>query len=253
MRTSGLRLAAVLLGCVLGTTQVHAELPEGYRVVLFTENFPPFNMAVDGKNFARDEAINGISTDLVREMFKRAKIDYNLSLRFPWDRIYNLTLENANYGIFSTTRTPEREGLFKWVGPLATSSWVVMAPQNSSITVSDVKALGKYRVGAYKNDAVSLFLEGQGLVPINALRDQENVAKLQSGQLDLWATTDPVGRYLAKQAGVSNLKIVLRLREATLYLALNKDTPDEVVNRLQQALDAMRQEGVVERITRNYL
>ena len=253
MRAFWWRMAGMLLGCILGMTQARAELPEGYRVVLFTENFPPFNMAVDGKNFARDEGITGISADLVREMFKRAKIDYNLSLRFPWDRIYNLTLENANYGIFSTTRTPERESLFKWVGPLATSSWVVMAPQNSSITLGDVKALSKYRVGAYKNDAVSLFLEGQGLMPINALRDQENVAKLQSGQLDLWATTDPVGRYLAKQAGVSTLKIVLRLREATLYLALNKDTPDEVVNRLQQALDAMRQEGVVDRISKHYL
>ncbi|MEH3022126.1 MAG: ABC transporter substrate-binding protein [Pseudomonas oryzihabitans] len=253
MRTFWLRMGAVLLGGVLGLTQARAELPEGYRMVLFTENLPPFNMAVDGKNFARDDGIDGISTDLVREMFKRAGIPYDLSLRFPWDRIYNLTQENANYGIFSTTRTPEREGLFKWVGPLATSSWVVMAPQASGITLSDVKALGKYRVGAYKNDAVSLFLEGQGLMPINALRDQENLAKLQSGQLDLWATTDPVGRYLAKQAGVGNLKIVLRMREATLYLALNKGTPDEVVSRLQQALDAMRKEGVVESITKKYL
>jgi len=45
-------------------------------VVLLTENFPPFNMAVDDRDFARDEAIDGLSADLVREMFKRAGIDY---------------------------------------------------------------------------------------------------------------------------------------------------------------------------------
>lgn len=28
----------------------HAELPQDYKVVLLTENFPPFNMAVDDKN-----------------------------------------------------------------------------------------------------------------------------------------------------------------------------------------------------------
>lgn len=86
MRKSWLGIAGVLLGCALGMGVAQAELPPGYRVVLLTENFPPFNMAVDDKNFARDDAIDGISTDLVREMFKRAGIDYNLSLRFPWDR-----------------------------------------------------------------------------------------------------------------------------------------------------------------------
>ena len=81
---------------------------------------------------------------------------------------------------------------------------------------------------------------------INALRDQENVKKLTGGQIDLWATTDPVGRYLAKQEGVSGLQTVLRFNEAKLYLALNKDTPDEVVERLQKALEQMRQEGFVD-------
>ena len=33
---------------------------------LLTENFPPYNMAVDGKNFARDENITGIAADIVR-------------------------------------------------------------------------------------------------------------------------------------------------------------------------------------------
>ena len=50
MRTFWWRMTGVLLGCILGMTQARAELPEGYRVVLFTENFPPFNMAVDGKS-----------------------------------------------------------------------------------------------------------------------------------------------------------------------------------------------------------
>ncbi|MFZ3155769.1 MAG: transporter substrate-binding domain-containing protein, partial [Pseudomonas sp.] len=73
------------------------------------------------------------------------------------------------------------------------------------------------------------------------------------GKIDLWATTDPVGRYLAKQEGVSGLTTVLRFKEAELYLALNKDTPDEVVQRLQKALDELRSEGFVEDMTNSYL
>lgn len=230
-----------------------AELPQDYKVVLLTENFPPFNMAVDDKNFARDDSIDGISADIVREMFKRAGIDYTLTLRFPWDRLYRLTLDKPNYGLFSTTFTAERQPLFKWVGPIAKTGWVLLAAPGNNISVSSLKDAAQYRIGAYKNDAVSQHLESQGLQPINALRDQENVKKLVRGQIDLWATTDPVGRYLAKQEDVSGLNTVLRFNDAELYLALNKDTPDEVVQRLQRALDEMRSEGFVDEVTANYL
>ncbi|TRX74640.1 substrate-binding periplasmic protein [Pseudomonas mangiferae] len=239
------------LALVAGAAQ--AELPAGYKMVLLTENFPPFNMAVDDKNFARDDGIDGISAEIVREMFKRAKIDYSLSLRFPWDRLYKLTQEKPNYGLFSTTRTPEREATFKWVGPLGKTAWVLAAAPNSGITVKDLKDAGKYKIGAYKNNAVTQSLESQGVPLIIALRDQENAKKLERGQIDLWATDDPAGRYMARQEGVSGLRIVLRLNEAELYLALNKETPDEVVKRLQQALDQMRAEGFIDDITKNYL
>jgi polar amino acid transport system substrate-binding protein len=230
-----------------------AELPPDYKMILLTENFPPFNMAVDDKNFARDDSIDGISADIVREMFKRAGIGYTLTLRFPWDRIYRLTLEKPNYGLFSTSYTEERKPLFKWVGPIAKTRWVLMSAPGSDIKVSSLQEAAKYRIGAYKNDAVSQYLESQGLAPINALRDQENVKKLVRGQIDLWAATDPVGRYLAKQEDVTGLNTVLLFKEADQYLALNKDTPDEVVQRLQKALEAMRAEGVIEEMTNNYL
>ncbi len=243
----------LLLGLILGAATARAELPADYKVVLLTENFPPFNMAVDDKNFARDDGIDGISADIVREMFKRAGIDYTLSLRFPWDRLYRLTLDKPNYGLFSTTYTDERKPLFKWVGPLAKTGWVLLAAPGSTLKVPSLKEAGKYTIGAYKNDAVSQHLESQGMTPINALRDQENVKKLTGGKIDLWATTDPVGRYLAKQEGVGGLTTVLRFNDAELYLALNKDTPDEVVERLQKALDELRAEGFIEDITGNYL
>ena len=245
--------SSLLFGLVLSAFAAHAELPADYKVVLLTENFPPFNMSVDDKNFARDDGIDGISAEVVRAMFKRANIDYSLSLRFPWDRLYRLTLDKPNYGLFSTTFTPERQPLFKWVGPLAKTSWVLLAAPGNNPSVASLKEAAQYQVGAYKNDAVSQHLESQGLKPINALRDQENIKKLISGKIDLWATTDPVGRYLAKQDGVSGLTTVLRFNEAELYLALNKDTPDEVIERLQKALDELRAEGFIEEMTNNYL
>lgn len=222
-------------------------------MVLLTENFPPYNMAKNGKNFAQDENIDGIATDIVREIFKRANITYSLTLRFPWERIYKLTLEKPGYGVFVMARLPDREKLFKWVGPIGPDDWIMLAKADSKITLETLNDARKYKIGAYKGDAIAETLAKQGLNPIVVLRDQDNAKKLVNGQIDLWATGDPAGRYLARQEGVNGLKTVLRFNSAELYLALNKDVPDETVAKLQAALDQMRKEGKVDEIMAQYL
>lgn len=52
---------------------------------------------------------------------------------------------------------------------------------------------------------------------------------------------------------MTGLKTLLRFSSAELYLALNKDVPDEAVAKLQAALDQMRKDGVVEEIMARYL
>jgi len=236
--------AGLLAVSSLFALPAQAELPPDYKVVLQTENFPPFNMAEGEKNFARDANIQGVSTTIVREMFKRAGIGYTMTLRFPWSRVYDDTLARANYGLFSTAMSEARRPLFKWVGPIAKVEGVLLAAPGSKIeNLTSLEEAAKYRIGSYKDGAVSQALERAGLQPTNALRDQENIAKLTGGKIDLWATTDPVWRYHAKQAGMGGLRTVLVIDRSDMYLALNLETPDEVVTRLQQALDQMKNEG----------
>jgi len=222
-------------------------------LVLLTENFPPYNMARNGKNFAQDENIHGIAVDIVREVFKRADIKYSLTLRFPWERIYKLALEKPGYGVFVMARLPERENLFKWVGPIGPDDWIMLAKADSKIALDSLEQARQYKIGAYKGDAIAETLAKQGLKPIVVLRDQDNARKLLNGQIDLWATGDPAGRYLARQEGVNDLKTVLRFNSAELYLALNREVPDDVVARLQKALDELRKEGTVDAIMARYL
>ncbi len=245
-----LALASTLL-VLAGSAR--AEVDPDYSVVLLTENFPPYNMAINGKNFAQEDNIDGIAVDIVKEMFKRAGIKYSLTLRFPWDRIYKLALEKPGYGVFVTARLPEREEQFKWVGPIGPDDWIMLAKADSKITLTSLEDAKKLKVGAYKGDAIAEYLTEHNLEPITALRDQENAQKLRDGLIDVWATGDPAGRYLAKQEGVTGLQTVLRFNKAQLYLALNKETPTEVVQKLQGALDKMRSEGFVDEILNSYL
>lgn len=246
-------LLFALLATLLLVAGARAETDPDYSMVLLTENFPPYNMAINGKNFAQEDNIDGIAVDIVREMFKRAGIKYSLTLRFPWDRIYKLALEKPGYGVFVTARLAEREDKFKWVGPIGPDDWVLLAKGDSPITLGSLDEAKKYRIGAYKGDAIAEFLGKNGFEADLALRDQENAQKLVKGQIDLWASGDPAGRYLAKQEGVTGLKTVLRFNSDQLYLALNRETPDEVVQKLQAALDGMRKEGFVEDILNSYL
>ncbi|WP_374415449.1 substrate-binding periplasmic protein [Ectopseudomonas oleovorans] len=248
------RLLVALGGSLVVLTGVaRAEVDPNYSVVLLTENFPPYNMAVNGKNFAQEENIDGIAVDIVREMFKRAGVQYSLTLRFPWDRIYKLALEKPGYGVFVTARLPEREQLFKWVGPIGPDDWVLLAKGDSPLSLASLDEAKQYRIGAYKGDAISQYLTEKGVEHSTSLRDQENARKLMAGQIDLWATGDPAGRYLAKQEGISGLRTVLRFDSAELYLALNRQMPDAIVTRLQAALDQMRAEGFLEKVQNNYL
>jgi polar amino acid transport system substrate-binding protein len=248
------RLLLVLASAsVLLLNTARAENSPDTDLVLLTENFPPYNMAKDGKNFAKDENINGIAADIVREMFKRAGLTYSLTLRFPWERVYKQALENPGYGAFVMARLPDREKLFKWVGPIGPDDWIMLAKADSKITLETLNDARKYKIGAYKGDAIAETLNKQGLKPVVVLRDQDNAKKLVNGQIDLWATGDPAGRYLARQDGVTGLKTVLRFNSAELYLALNKDVSDETVKKLQVALDQMRKDGVVDDIMGRYL
>ena len=246
-------LLALASSSMLMVATAHADESSDTPLVLLTENFPPYNMAKNGKNFARDENIEGIAVDIMRETFRRAGISYNLTLRFPWERIYKLALEKPGYGVFVMARLPDREALFKWVGPIGPDDWVLLAKDDSKIQLDGLEQARRYRIGAYKGDAIAESLDKQGLKPIVALRDQDNAQKLMEGQIDLWATGDPAGRYLARQVGVNGLKTVLRFNSAQLYLALNRDVPDEVVARLQAALDELRKEGRIDQIMANYL
>ena len=239
-----LRRAFLLIGLVLGiSATTHAELPDHYQIILQTENFPPFSIAPGNKRFARGNDIQGIGADTVRDMFQRAGIAYSMTLRSPWSRIYSDTLKSPNHGLFSVVRTEENRAQFKWVGPLAHHERVLLSAADNQLRLDGLEQAKAYRVGVYRNGALNAYLESQGLNVDSALNEQDNLQRLLKGDIDLWATAEPAWRYYTKQLGVSGLKTALTINTAELYLALHKDTPDEVVERLQQAMNEIIAEG----------
>ena len=90
-------------------------------LTLLTEDFPPLSYSPDG-----GETVVGISVDLLREALARTETPATIAL-MPWRNAYKRALDDADTCVFSASRTPEREPLFKWIGPLSDGKWVLFA------------------------------------------------------------------------------------------------------------------------------
>ncbi|MFC4161040.1 substrate-binding periplasmic protein [Chitinimonas lacunae] len=219
----------------------------GETLIATTENYPPFNMSLDG-----GQTIIGISTELLRELSRRTRIEFDIGL-YPWSRAYRMAITRDETCVYSTTRTPERESNFKWVGPLVSNDWVLYTRADNKVTLNRIEDARPYLLGAYQDDAVSNYLHDYGYRVEDAIADNLNARKLALGRIDFWATGRLLGAYLAQQENLGPFRLALSFHQTEMYLACNPGVGDEVVERLNQALAEMRQDGSVERIHSKYL
>ncbi|WP_020405041.1 substrate-binding periplasmic protein [Hahella ganghwensis] len=229
-----------------------AALAEPETFQLVTENFPPFNMSLTGNEFEHDEEnIGGFSTEVIQEMFQRAQYPYRLKLR-NWNFAYNFVQRAPYRAVFGTELTEARQPLFKWVGPIADNDWVLFALEDSNFNIKSLEDAKPYRIGGYKDDSRTQYLKDNGFKASELSDDGLNPKRLVDKQIDLWISSTVSGYYYARKAGITNIKPIFKIRSANLYLALNKDTPDEYVNKLNSILKDMREEGVIDEIAAKY-
>lgn len=210
-----------------------------------TEESPPYNMLVDGK-------VVGIATEKVIELMSRAKQPYKIEM-LPWARAYLLAMNTPQTCVFSTTRTPEREGKFKWVGPLAYNSWVLYGLADRNIHLSSLEDARSLRIGTYNSDVRDTYLRSKGFKVDTAVSDTLNPRKLLLRRIDLWAT----GPFEARAQLVANgwtdqIVPVLTFNRVELYLACNPGISTDVIDRLNAILHAMDNDGSSSAIERKY-
>jgi polar amino acid transport system substrate-binding protein len=232
---------AVAVLCALLAVSA-AAAPQLY---LATEQSAPSSMLEHGR-------VVGISTDKVREIMARADISYTIDL-LPWKRAYTAALTRSDACVFSTTRTPEREDLFKWVGPLDEAQWVLMARAGSPIHLRTLDDARPYLIGTYHGDARDQFLRERGFKTDPAPDDLLNPPKLLMGRVDLWAASLRHGSAFLENHGWDKQLIPLfTFNRIQVYLACNPGVPAALLAKMSSALDAMSRDGTLRRIERRY-
>jgi polar amino acid transport system substrate-binding protein len=177
-------------------------------------------------------------TARVREVANRANVNYTIR-QYPWTRAYAVALSRRDACVFATSRTPEREEHFKWVGPLYVRTWVLVGRAGQDYQVRTLEDARKYRIGTFAGDAAHEYLRSRGFQVDAAQSDNSNPQKLLLGRIDLWASanaeTGPeYGAYYPHA-----IVPVLKFNTVGLYLACNKAVPDAVVTRLNTAAASM--------------
>jgi len=220
------------------------------KLTLMSEDYPPYNYPD-----SNGKAV-GISVDIVNEIIKNTGDTSKITI-LPWARSYHNIQTKKNQVLFVMTRTKARENLFKWVGPVASNTWVLFAKNNFKDKISSLDELNnkKYIIGTYKDDACELFLKDKHFKNLSSVPDDElNVKKLLKGRIDLWIAGEYQGILKAKRINKSdNIKKVFTVKKTELYIAFSKDIDDKIINKWQKELDILKSNGKYNSILNSYL
>jgi polar amino acid transport system substrate-binding protein len=222
-----------------------AAPPPVAPLYITTEYSPPTSMQ-EGDN------VIGSATEKVREAMTRAGIAYTLEL-LPWKRAYSAAMTRPDTCVYSTTRTPERERLFKWVGPTDEGDWVLLGRADRNYKLATLEDARSLRIGTYNGDARDEFLRTRGFKVDPAPNDMINPQKLMMNRIDLWAAGFRRGSAVMEANGwAGKIVPVLSFNRVKLYLACNPGVPDATIERLNSAMDAMVKDGTTRRLDRKY-
>lgn len=255
--TAGLAVLVIVLAAAIAVllpgTPAHAQSLD--ELTYITEDYPPYNFEKDGKR-------QGIAVDLLTEVLSAsgaAKSRADIKV-WPWARGYETALREKNTVLFSTTRTPAREHLFKWVGPIMPSRIVLVAKKSAGIRIRRIEDLhhAPYRIGVVREDIGEQILLKSGVSRERTVQANSglSVAKmLHAGRVDIWAYGADVILWNMKELGypTAEYEEVLTLSESQhYYYALNKETDDRLVARLQSELEQLRAKGKFDEILDRY-
>jgi polar amino acid transport system substrate-binding protein len=239
------RLAGVLLALALAGSAVAAG-----RLRLLTEESPPNNFVQNGK-------LTGLSVEVAQEIMRRLGSTQPIEL-MPWARAYRIATDPSagSVALFMMGRTPEREPLFQWVGPLATSITAFYGRSSGApqiLSLADARALPNILVPrewfSYR------MLAELGFANLEPVDTPEMMMRMvMKGRAPVFVISNGMLPPLANKVGAQegDFRPLYELSKTQGHLAFSLATPPEVVRSWQQALDEMKRDGTFLRIFKRW-
>lgn len=208
-------------------------------LTFLSEQNPPVNYQDNNQHAA------GFSVDLLHLIWEEMS-EPQQSIQFlPWARAYYITQTEPGSVLFATSRTSERENMFKWVCPISTSNVVLIQRKNEYQDLSSQAALKKLTIGVVRADIAEdvVIAQTHNKIKLFKARNIEQlILLLQSHKVDMIATYEPVFYTTLQQNGIdpANYPRKLILQQMTDCYAFNRATSDSVIKKYQDALTKVR-------------
>ena len=240
-----------LLHIMLFSVGVAAQ-QEKPRLFLYTENMPPFSYLVD--NHA-----DGINVALIRQLCQRLRLECVVQL-MPWRRAFEKAQAQQYAGVFSTARTPSREQLFKWVGPISTANaFLFRLKGRTEINPLNLDDAKQFKVAVARGDVFEDYFRTRGFDNQNNLivfaDKADAVPLLRAKRIDLLVGLNINVNSWLQLHGLNSdaVEVALPLGEVSkVYLALNIEFPEELVQQMQAEVELMLEQGVLDALLQQY-
>jgi polar amino acid transport system substrate-binding protein len=210
------------------------------QLTIITEDYPPYNYLHEGQITGHAVALLLAASQLAGSPIQRADIDVK-----PWARGYHEVLNGSRSLLFSTSRSPAREHLFKWAGPIVEEHIALVAKKSRQFQVSSVAQLKTLRFGVVREDVSSHYLQPLGLAPSQIAQGNNVVSiarMLQADRIDIWPVAPDTANIILAKVNLNpdDYEVVAYLKSSALHYAFSKDVDDALVAQLQAALDQLR-------------
>ncbi len=201
----------------------------------------------------------GFYVDILNLMIQDMK-DVEISISFfPAPRMFRVLSENPDTFSLGVARNDKREFLYKWVGPIYPRIFALFRLRDrSDIQVTKLEDIRLYRIGvgrgyAAMNDLLEAGVPCENIEEVTI--DAQNIRKLFARRIDFVVGNDVMVAYLLKQEGYqwNDVEQTLVLNdEYQFYYAFNKNMDDRIIQKFQDALDRLKQDGRYAAIVRKY-
>lgn len=250
MLSKKLIVAGMLVSSVLGS--LSSESFAQQKVTVLTEHLAPFQI-VNG------DSVTGMSTEIVEATFEKAKIPYEIQSN-PWTISYHRALQESGICIYSLTRIPQRNHLFKWIGQIASTSTSFYTLAESKIEITSIDAAKAYKTAVLRDDVTHHILRSKGFVENQNMYVMDNYDALLSilerrPHIELIIINDELIYHRTKDTKrVKRYKKLFNSEELILrfYLACNLNTDSETVQKLTDSMRELESQGQFDVIRDNW-
>jgi polar amino acid transport system substrate-binding protein len=214
---------------------------------------------VDGEGELRGKQHGGrraFNIELVREMMQVMGHTKNIE-EMPFKRGLLLVQSKPDHALFNVNRTEEREDTMKWVGPLQSSVTHFYENINAPTGIKSLEdAKGVESICVLQGNVHHRYLERQGfgnIYPANSYTSC--IRMLTLGRVNITPLSNISSLLSKAQSPAAKIlqKTPVMVMESKGFLAFSKDTPDQVVEGWQAALDKLKRSGRYDELIELYL